>query len=75
MHRLGFSSSPECVEGEFYELRAVGILSLLTIVTLRQEATAGAEAASLLTVGESLVALHDWTFLFGPASSSAWGTG
>jgi Domain of unknown function (DUF4386) len=45
---------------------AVGILSLLTIVTLRQEAASGADAASLLTVGESLVALHDWTFLFGP---------
>ena len=44
---------------------AVGILSLLTIVTLRQEA-AGADAASLLTVGKSLVALHDWTFLLGP---------
>jgi hypothetical protein len=44
---------------------AVGILSLLTIVTLRQGA-AGADAASLLTVGKSLVALHDWTFLLGP---------
>jgi hypothetical protein len=37
---------------------AVGIVSLLTIVTLRQEATAGADAASLLTAGESLVALQ-----------------
>jgi hypothetical protein len=45
---------------------AVGILSLLTVVTLRQEATAGADAASLVAVGESLVALHDWTFLLGP---------
>jgi hypothetical protein len=45
---------------------AVGLLSLLTIVTLRQEATAGADAASLLTAGKSLVALHDWTFLLGP---------
>ena len=45
---------------------AVGILSLLTVVTLRQEAAAGAEAASLLAVGESLVALHGWTFLLGP---------
>jgi hypothetical protein len=45
---------------------AVGILSLLTVVTLRQEAAAGADAASLLTAGESLVALHDWTFLLGP---------
>src|SRR5919112_3477080 len=44
---------------------AVGILSLLSVVTLRQEA-AGADAGSLLTVGESLVALHDWTFLLGP---------
>ena len=31
---------------------AVGILSLLTVVTLRQEAGAGADAASLLTTGE-----------------------
>src|SRR4051812_48708111 len=45
---------------------AAGLLSLLTIVTLRQEATAGADAGSLLTVGKSLVALHDWTFLLGP---------
>src|SRR5687767_13830199 len=44
---------------------AVGILSLLTVVTLRQEAV-GADAASLLTAGKSLVALHDWTFLLGP---------
>jgi len=45
---------------------AVGILSLLTVVTLRQEATAGADAASLVTAGAALVALHDWTFLLGP---------
>ena len=44
---------------------AVGILSLLTVVTLRQEA-AGADADSLVAVGASLVALHDWTFLLGP---------
>lgn len=45
----------------------VGIISLLTIVTLRQEASAipGADAASLLTIGLSLVAIHDWTFLIG----------
>src|SRR5215213_10120928 len=40
---------------------AVGILSVLTDVTLRQEA-AGADAGSLLTAGQSLVALKDWTF-------------
>jgi hypothetical protein len=44
---------------------AVGILSLLSVVALRQEA-AGADAGSLVAVGESLVALHDWTFLLGP---------
>ena len=44
---------------------AIGILSLLTVVTLRQEA-AGADAGSLVAVGESLVALHDWTRLLGP---------
>jgi hypothetical protein len=54
---------------------AVGILSLLTVVTLRQEAAAGADAASLLTVGESLVALHDWTFLFGPGFMVGVGNG
>jgi hypothetical protein len=44
---------------------AVGILSLLTVVALRQEA-AGADAASLITAGKSLVALHEWTHLLGP---------
>jgi len=44
---------------------AVGILSLLTVVTLRQEA-AGADPASLTLVGQALVAMHDWTFLLGP---------
>lgn len=47
---------------------AVGLLSLLTVVTLRQDlaGTAGADAGSLVAVGKSLVALHDWTFLLGP---------
>ena len=45
---------------------AVGILRLLTVVTLRQEAAAGADAGSLVAVGSALVALHDWTFLLGP---------
>jgi hypothetical protein len=45
---------------------AVGILSLLTLVTLRQQEAAGADAGSLVAVGRSLVALHDWTFLLGP---------
>jgi Domain of unknown function (DUF4386) len=46
----------------------VGIISVLSVVTLRQDfvGTAGADAASLTTAGKSLVAIHDWTFLFGP---------
>jgi hypothetical protein len=44
---------------------AVRILSLVTVVTLRQEA-AGADAATLTLIGQALVAIHDWTFLLGP---------
>jgi Domain of unknown function (DUF4386) len=45
-----------------------GIISLLSVVTLRQDfaGAAGANAASLVALGQSLVAVHDWTFLFGP---------
>ena len=47
---------------------SVGVVSLLAVVTLRQDVAgaAGAEDASLVTVGASLVAVHGWTFLFGP---------
>ncbi len=50
---------------------AVGILSLLTVVTLRQDAavtgmSTGADAGALLAVGQALVALHQWTFALGP---------
>ena len=47
---------------------AVGILSLLSVVTLRQEfaGATGADAASLVPIGRALVAVHDWTFLLGP---------
>ena len=45
---------------------AVGILSLLTVVALRQGAAAGADASSLVTAGQSLVALHEWTRQLGP---------
>jgi hypothetical protein len=44
---------------------AVGLLSLLSVVALRQEA-AGTDAGSLVAVGQSLVALHGWTFVLGP---------
>ena len=45
----------------------VGILSLLAIVTLRQDlAGTSADRDTLTTVGRSLVAIKDWTFLLGP---------
>src|SRR5918996_1871357 len=46
----------------------VGLISLLSVVTLREDfAGAGADAGSLTVRGETLVAIHDWTFLLGPA--------
>jgi hypothetical protein len=47
---------------------AVGIVSVLAVVTLRQDVGgAGAAAAGSLEVaGRSLVAIHDWSFLLGP---------
>ncbi|MFL5798220.1 MAG: DUF4386 domain-containing protein [Actinomycetota bacterium] len=45
---------------------AVGLLSLLAIVTLRQDVGGAAAAGSLVPVGRALVAIHDWTFLLGP---------
>jgi Domain of unknown function (DUF4386) len=43
----------------------VGAISLLSVVTLRNDVVGG-DASSLLTTSRSLVALHDWSFLFGP---------
>jgi hypothetical protein len=58
---LGFVTA-RVVESVFI---AVGLLSVLSLVTLRQ-AAAGADTGSLVAVGQSLVALHDWTFRLGP---------
>lgn len=44
----------------------IGVVSLLTVVSLRQPGATGAEADSLVTAGQSLVAVRDWTFLLGP---------
>jgi hypothetical protein len=46
----------------------VGVVSLLALVTLRQDVAGspGADPASLVTTGQALVAIRDWTFLLGP---------
>jgi hypothetical protein len=40
-----------------------GVVSLLSLVTLRQAGATGADAAALVTVGASHVAVYNWTFL------------
>jgi hypothetical protein len=46
---------------------AVGILSMLALVTLRQDlAGTTTDSATLETVGRSLVAVKEWTFVLGP---------
>jgi hypothetical protein len=55
---------------------AVGIVSLLAVITLRQDLAGGAtDHASLVLTGRSLVAIHDATFLLGPAFCAAIGNG
>ena len=46
----------------------VGGISLLSVVTLRDDlaTSIGADKASLDIAGQTLVAIHDWTFLLGP---------
>ncbi len=44
----------------------IGVVSLLTVVSLRQPGATGAEADSLVVTGQALVAARDWTFLLGP---------
>jgi hypothetical protein len=57
-------------------LIAVGIVSVLAVLTLRQELAGGAtDRASLILSGRSLVAVHDATFLLGPAFCAAVGNG
>ncbi|WP_431246071.1 DUF4386 domain-containing protein [Leifsonia xyli] len=56
-------------------LIAVGILSLLTVVTLRQDGASGAGDAAAVLMAQALVALHGWTFLLGPGFVVGLGNG
>ena len=55
----------------------VGLLSVLSVVTLRQDlaGAAGAEAASMVAAGTSLVSTYEWAFLFGPGLLAGIGNG
>jgi hypothetical protein len=50
---------------------AIGVVSLLAVVTLRQTGAAGADPQSLVSAGQALVAVRDWTFLLGPGTIPA----
>ncbi|RYU15080.1 DUF4386 domain-containing protein [Nocardioides iriomotensis] len=46
----------------------VGVCALLAVVTLQQDVvgTPGSDPAAVTAVGQGLVAVRDWSFLFGP---------
>jgi energy-converting hydrogenase Eha subunit A len=56
---------------------AVGIISVLSVVTLRQDigGAGAADSGSLIVAGRSLVAIHKWTVLLGPAFCAGLGNG
>ncbi len=56
---------------------AVGIISVLSLMTLQQDVggPGAANGASLVIAGRSLVAFHDWTSLLGPAFCAGFGNG
>ncbi|MGW1940210.1 DUF4386 domain-containing protein [Streptomyces goshikiensis] len=70
LRRRGEAAAVGYVCGRLLEAAviAIGIVSVLAVVTLRRSAgpSGAADAASLVTAGKALVALHDWTFLLGP---------
>ena len=43
----------------------IGTVSILAIVTLRQTGATAADPGALVTVGQSLVAVRDWSFVLG----------
>ena len=54
-------------------LIATGIVSVLAVLTLREDL--GSSAVGLDTTGQALVAVHDATFLLGPAFCAGFGNG
>ena len=49
----------------------IGVVSILSVVSLRQGDASGADAATLVTAGRSLVAVRNWTFALGPGLAPA----
>lgn len=52
-----------------------GVISLMSIMSLRSEFTAGSDPHDLVLVKQMFMAFHDWTFLLGPQFCSGLGNG
>jgi hypothetical protein len=52
-----------------------GVISLMSIVTLRASSASGGDTDALTLAGRSLLAFHDWTFLLGPQFCAGFGNG
>ena len=52
-----------------------GVISLMSIVTLRAGFAPGGDTQALMLAGRSLLAFHDWTFLLGPQFCAGFGNG
>jgi hypothetical protein len=53
----------------------MGVISLMSIVTLRGSFVPGGETDTLTMAGRALLAFHDWTFLLGPQFCAGFGNG
>jgi hypothetical protein len=53
----------------------MGLVSLMSVVTLREDLAGTTGGTSLNVAGQTLVAFHDWTFLLGPQFCAGFGTG
>ena len=52
-----------------------GVVSIMSIVTLRASFAPGGDTNALTMAGKSLLAFHDWTFLLGPQFGAGFGNG
>ena len=69
---LGYVASRTIESG----IIVTGLISLMSLVTLRNNFTGtSGDTASLDIAGQTLVALHDWTFLLGPQFCAGFGNG
>jgi hypothetical protein len=53
----------------------MGVISLMSVASLRTAFIPGGDADAFILAGRSLVAFHDWTFLLGPQFCAGLGNG